>query len=159
MQVTERDAGALAEGLLEVLPRLHRLVRLRLPAADQEGQQCLERRGGEFPEKPGQLKLMWILSRRGRLSMQEMASLLEVTPPTVTGMVKRLLEQGYVERVRDEADWRTVWVELTDEGREAITKHRQERVALLRSRIEQLSDEEQARLWDALPVLSHLLDV
>lgn len=90
--------------------------------------------------------------------MQELASFLEVTPPTVTGMVKRLVEQGYVERVRDDADWRTVWVELTVEGREAITRLHQEHVAALRARVERLSEDEQARLWDAVPVLSRLLD-
>ncbi len=159
MQMTERDAGALAEALLEVLPRIHRVTRARPAAPAQDDQQCAERRGGgEFPEKRGQLKLMWILSRRGRLTMQELASFLEVTPPTVTGMVKRLVEQGYVERVRDDADWRTVWVELTVEGREAITRLHQEHVAALRARVERLSEDEQARLWDAVPVLSRLLD-
>ena len=45
--------------------------------------------------------------------MQDLASQMAVTPATVTMMVKRLLAQGYVERERDEGDWRLVWVRPT----------------------------------------------
>ncbi len=150
----------LAEALIDVLRSMHRLMRQPHAASDQQHPGSGAGRGGHSqPEKPGQFKLLMILTKRGRLAMQELATALDVAPPTVTAMVKRLLEQGYVERVRDDADWRTVWVKLTDQGREAVTQHHRERVAALRQRIEQLDPEEREKLRDAIPVLAHLLEL
>ena len=150
----------LAEALIDVLRGMHRLMRQPHPVSDQQHPGYVANRGGHSqPEKPGQFKLLMILTKRGRLAMQELAAALDVAPPTVTAMVKRLLEQGYVERVRDDADWRTVWVELTDQGREAVTQHHRVRVAALRQRIERLDLEERAKLRDAIPVLAHLLEL
>jgi DNA-binding MarR family transcriptional regulator len=150
----------LAEALIDVLRGMHRLMRQPHPVSDKQHAGYGASRGGHsLLEKPGQFKLLMILTKRGRLAMQELAAALDVAPPTVTAMVKRLLEQGYVERVRDDADWRTVWVELTDQGREAVTQHHRERVAALRQRIEQLDPEERATLRDAIPVLAHLLEL
>lgn len=114
--------------------------------------------GRGFRERGGQFRLLRVLQKRGRVPMQELAAHLDVAPPTATGVVKRLLEQGYVERVRDDADWRTVWVELTDQGREAVVRHHRERVEAIRGRIERLDEGERATLRDALPVLARLLE-
>jgi DNA-binding MarR family transcriptional regulator len=53
--------------------------------------------------------------------MQELADQLDVAPPTVTAMVKRLLTQGFVERIRDEQDWRVVQVLPTERGQRAVS--------------------------------------
>ena len=149
-----------AEALLDVLHGMHKLMRVPLPLGDHNGRTDAGGPGGHgFPEKRGQFKLLIVLTKRGRSSMHELAAALDVTPPTVTGMVRRLLEQGYVERARDDADWRTVWVELTERGREVVTRHHRERVEALERRIEQLDPEERERLRDAIPVLARLLEI
>jgi DNA-binding MarR family transcriptional regulator len=147
-----------AEALLDVLHGVHRLMRASLHTGDHEAH-AAEPGGLAFPEKRGQFKLLIVLTKRGRSSMQELAAALDVTPPTVTGMVRRLLEQGYVERARDDADWRTVWVELTEQGREVVTRHHRERVEALERRIAQLGPEERERLRAAIPVLARLLEI
>lgn len=151
MRPTGESPGDVAEALLGVLHGIHRLMRGPLPGADPEA--------APFPEKPGQFKLVWILHKRGSLAMQELAASLDVAPPTVTGLVKRLLEQGYVQRVRDESDWRTVRVELTEEGRKALIRHHHERVAALRARIDQLDEDERTKLNAAIPVLARLVEM
>ncbi len=160
MRLSGHDSEELAEALLDVLRGMHQLMRQPLPPGHQEDASGASERGGHsLLEKPGQFKLLMVLTKRGRLTMQELATALGVAPPSVTGMIRRLLEQGYVKRVRDESDWRTVWVELTEQGREAVTRHHRERVAALRQRIEQLDSEEREKLRDAIPVLSHLLEL
>jgi len=68
------------------------------------------------------LKAIWQLARRGDASTSDIAARLDVAPPSVTGMIKRLAEAGYVvyEPYRG--------VRLTDEGRRAalsvIRRHR-----------------------------------
>src|SRR5436305_15067274 len=57
-----------------------------------------------------------ILLTNQRCTMRELACELDVAAPTMTAMVKRLLTQGFVERVRDEQDWRMVWVLPTERG-------------------------------------------
>lgn len=155
---TDADSTALAEGLLDVLLGMHRLMRAQPPHdsdAAPPGQGGRDR--PEFAEKGGQFRLLRVLYKRGQLTMQEIAAALDVAPPTVTGVVKRLLEQGYVERLRDDADWRTVSVALTDEGRGVIRRHHRERAVALERRIELLSEQERSTLRDALPALVHLV--
>jgi DtxR family transcriptional regulator, Mn-dependent transcriptional regulator len=69
------------------------------------------------------LKAIYQLSPEGRhASTSEIAHLLALSPPSVTGMVKRLSEQGLLEHVPYRG------VQLTDEGRRAalrmVRRHR-----------------------------------
>jgi DNA-binding MarR family transcriptional regulator len=113
----------------------------------------------ELRATPGQLSLLRILIEHDRCTMQELAEHLAVAPSTVTAMVKRLLASGYVERARDDVDWRTVWVKPTVQGREVFALFNQLRVASLRRRLQLLSQSERDGLISALPALRHLIEV
>jgi DNA-binding MarR family transcriptional regulator len=56
----------------------------------------------------------------GRMTMGELAQTLDVTPRTVTGLVDNLERDGLVKRVDDPDDRRSVYAELTDQGRERV---------------------------------------
>jgi len=73
-------------------------------------------------------------------------------------MVKRLLSQGYVERSHDEVNWRTVWVQSTESGREAVSVFHQARLNSLKSRLDRLTENERASILVALPALKHLVE-
>ena len=60
------------------------------------------------------------LAREAAMPMSRLGSLLQVHPTSVTSAVDRLVTQGYVERVRGDADRRVVRAVLTDAGREAV---------------------------------------
>jgi len=51
-----------------------------------------------------------------RMTMGELAEMLEVSPRTVTGLVDNLERHGLVRRVDDPDDRRSVYAELTDPG-------------------------------------------
>jgi hypothetical protein len=70
------------------------------------------------------LKAIWSLTERGEAaSTSNIASVLEVQPASVSGMVKRLAESGWVEHLRYRG------VTLTDQGnREALRIVRRHRV-------------------------------
>ncbi len=59
-------------------------------------------------------------TREAAMPMSRLGSLLQVHPTSVTNAVDHLVAQGYVERVRGEADKRVVRAVLTDAGREAV---------------------------------------
>ena len=58
----------------------------------------------------------------GRFTMGELAEMLDITPRTVTGLVDNLERDGLVRRVADPADRRSVYAEMTDQGRDRVNE-------------------------------------
>ena len=56
----------------------------------------------------------------GRTTMGQLAEMLEVSPRTVTGLVDNLERDGLVRRVDDPKDRRSVYAELTEQGRDRL---------------------------------------
>ncbi|HEU5229835.1 MAG TPA: MarR family transcriptional regulator [Ktedonobacteraceae bacterium] len=162
-QEPERERTVLAGALLNIMPKLLRCVGADVPL-DKEPTETGEadphwHAVSELRATPGQLTLLHVLVEHQRCTMQELAEHLAVAPSTATAMVKRLLAQGYVERSRDDVDWRTVWVKATERGVQAVTVFETARQTSLSHRLEKLSEEERKSLMAALPALRHLVDV
>lgn len=164
-QTTTQSDGSqkgveLAPALLQLVPRILRRLAADVPLdSDIAGDTPALREVAELRTTPGQLSLLQVLVEHKRCMMQELAEHLAVTPSTATAMVKRLLAQGYVERSRDDGDWRAVWVRPTERGRRAVEVFYQARLVSLQRRLDKLSEEERLRLLDALPALRHLIEV
>ena len=69
-----------------------------------------------------QLKVTLVLYRQGPLAAQELASRIDTSPATLSGIVDRLVAQGLVTRREDPADRRVRRLELTEEGLEQIDR-------------------------------------
>lgn len=69
-----------------------------------------------------QWKTLIMLSRNEGINQSGLADLLEIEPITLTRMIDRLEEAGYVERRRDPADRRAWRVHLTDAAKPMLTK-------------------------------------
>lgn len=65
----------------------------------------------------GQTPLIFALSQEDGRSNSELAELMEVTPATITNMVKRMEKAGFVIRKGDPADERVKRVWLTEQGK------------------------------------------
>lgn len=159
VQESAQDSAALAKAILDIFPRVVRRVNADIP---REGE-LLEiypdlRAISELQATPGQLTLLNILVEHERCMMQQLAECLAVTPSTVTAMVKRLLAQGYVERSRDDVDWRTVWITPTERGRQVAATYNHARQKYLQRRLARLSEDEHHQLMAALPALRHLIE-
>lgn len=154
------DELDIADDLLDLIPRLLRQIRADIPREAGSEQVVPELRDiSELRATAGQIRLLRIVITHERCTMQELADQLDVAPPTVTAMVKRLLTQGFVERLHDERDWRVVRVLPTERGQRALTLYDQYRRANLRRRLAHLNQEELALLRVALPVLHHIIEV
>jgi DNA-binding MarR family transcriptional regulator len=66
------------------------------------------------------LHLMSMLDRHGELPMSRVAELLGVSDSNATGLVDRMEEHGFVERVRHPEDRRVVLVRVSDRGRQIL---------------------------------------
>jgi DNA-binding MarR family transcriptional regulator len=147
-----------AAALLEVTSRLVRLQKADLPRDDEAACDPDWREVVELRATPGQLALLIALVERQRSTMQELAEYLGVAPSTATALVRRLVAQGYIERSRDETDWRAVWVRPTQAGRHAVEVYQTVNLRLLRQRLARLDDKERETIQAALPALYHLIE-
>ena len=63
-----------------------------------------------------------VLDEHGRMTAGDLASRTGLTSGAITGVVDRLERAGFVRRVRDDADRRRVFVELTPKARQAAER-------------------------------------
>ena len=104
----------------------------------------------------GQLAALRSLERHGPMSPTELATHEKVQPPSMTKIVGRLLELGYVSRAPHPADRRQVVVTISAEGVALLEDDRRRRDAWVARQMRDLSQEEVAALRAALPVLEKL---
>jgi len=147
------SAHAVARQLSALLPPMHFLLR--------PGRHGSHGRRDEppTPEMRGQFRMMLILQHAGQITMNDLATAMNVTPPTVTGIVKRLAAQGDVVRIPDPEDGRTIRVELTEAGRARMEAHRAQHVAKLEHLLAQIDEEDRRAIEQAVPALWRLLGV
>ncbi len=65
------------------------------------------------------------IGKDGPLSMGSLSEALTISPGSLTGVVDRLIEKGFVRRERGRTDRRRVVVRLTEEGEKAYARHRE----------------------------------
>lgn len=98
------------------------------------------------------------IERLGPITLGDLAAVEQVQPPSMTRIVARLEEWGYVARIVDPADRRVARAVITDTGRELLARSRTRKDAYLARRVAELTDAERALLARALPLLERLQD-
>jgi DNA-binding MarR family transcriptional regulator len=89
----------------------------------------------------------------GPLTPRALADIEKVSAPSMTRTVGCLADEGLVERHDDPEDGRRVLVELTADGREALTETRRRRDKWMTERVAELSGADQATLQAASAIL------
>jgi DNA-binding MarR family transcriptional regulator len=98
------------------------------------------------------------IERLGPITLGELAAVEQVRPPSMTRIVARLEEYGYVTRVVDPTDRRVARAEITPDGRALLARSRTHKDAYLAQRVALLTDDERTTLARALPLLERLQD-
>jgi DNA-binding MarR family transcriptional regulator len=96
---------------------------------------------------------------RGPRRITELAELEGLAQPTVTLLVKRLEQQGWIERDRPAHDGRVVLLSLTRAGRAALDQFRAEVTVPLRARLKAMSADQIVALQTATEALGTLVDL
>jgi DNA-binding MarR family transcriptional regulator len=104
----------------------------------------------------GQLAALRSLERHGPMSPTELAMHEKVQPPSMTKIVGRLEDLGYVSRAPHLEDRRQVVVTISASGSALLEDDRRRRDAWMAERLRSLDAEEVAALRAALPVLEKL---
>jgi DNA-binding MarR family transcriptional regulator len=143
--ISDADVAELAAQLRLAVARLNRRIRQEAAVT------------GEELTSSAQAALATI-QRDGPITLGELAAIERVQPPSMTRIVARLEEYGYVTRVVDPADRRVARVEITDAGHALLARVRTRKDAFLAQRVAGLDAAERALLARALPVLERLQD-
>ena len=105
---------------------------------------------------PSQLSALAAVERHGPLTLGTLAEHEQVAPPSVTRVVAKLEADGFLTRQPDPDDRRVTRVVVTPKGRNLLGASRRRKTEWLTTRLENMDDEQRARLADALDVLDTL---
>jgi DNA-binding MarR family transcriptional regulator len=104
-----------------------------------------------------EMEVLSILTE-GPRKITELTELAGIAQPTMTLLVKRLQEQGWVRREGLPEDGRVVMINLTKAGSAAQAKFRAQFLAALRADLQELSDQQLKELSVATETLGSFVD-
>jgi len=97
-----------------------------------------------------QFIIMELLHKRDESSMTDLAGMLNVTTAAMTGIIDRLVRDGYVSRNRDAEDRRVVMAKLTPKGSKVVCSMAEDRKRLFADMFGKLSCEERESYLNVL---------
>lgn len=105
---------------------------------------------------PSQISVLFTVVRRGPLGLSELAEIEAINPTMLSRITSELCERGLIRRQSDQGDKRAARVHASARGRRTRERIQSERASALAVHVGELSEEERAALWAALPVLEEL---
>lgn len=105
---------------------------------------------------PALVSALAVVERDGPITLGDLAAQEQLSPPTITKVVTSLEEKGLLERAKCDNDKRVSRVRITAKGKRQLESSRTKRTAWLASQLQELSEDEVARLADAIEVIEHL---
>jgi DNA-binding MarR family transcriptional regulator len=95
--------------------------------------------------------------KRGPLTLGELASFEQVSPPTMTKVVEKLESRGFVTRRIDPDDRRVARLTVTAAGTRYLERSRARRAAWLAARLDRLEPQQLAQLAGTLELLEAVI--
>lgn len=102
------------------------------------------------------LSALSVIVFAGPITVGELATAEQVTPPTVSRLVQALESDGLVTRKSDPDDGRLQWIRATARGRTTLQEARRRRVARLAAELARLPAAERRLLNEAAGILERL---
>lgn len=91
------------------------------------------------------------------MSVSQLAKIIGISKQQMTPLIAKLADKGYVVKVPDPRDKRSVRVMLTDKGKAIVNRRWEEGYKRFRDRISQLSEEDLLDLDYAISKLTFIL--
>jgi DNA-binding MarR family transcriptional regulator len=106
---------------------------------------------------PSQMRALSAFHEDRAYRMGELSKIAQVTMPFMTEMVDGLVQEGILERIRDDEDRRVVKVKLSDNGRKIHTNFVRMRAREMGSIFAKLDNKDQIDLLNLLMKMSEIL--
>lgn len=116
------------------------------------------RRHGKPHLSLSQLRVLYFLRRRSQSSLSEVADYLDVTRPTMSAMVERLVQRGLVNRISDPAERRRIILTLTAEGMAEMERVYDATLQTVADRLANLPVADLQQVQAGLAILGDLFD-
>lgn len=146
MQIRESTEVAHADRFNRVFERLVRRMR-SIAAASGDA------------ISPATASALGRLSREGPHGVTALADAEGVSQPAMTQLVDRVVKAGLAQRSRPNGDRRSVVVDVTPAGTDAIAERSRHRTEHLAELLTELTADERETIVAALPALEKLLDI
>ena len=144
--VNKDTVETVANTTFEVLPLLRKKL-LRMDVVQAEHNMPMS-----------QVQMLAMLGENGALSVSEISKRLGIAKPNITPLIDRLIDEGFVERRRDENDRRVVNVVIQKEGRKRLREIRASLVAGIENWGSSLSMDDFRALNESLETVVALLE-
>lgn len=146
-----KAAGSAASASYE--KRIIHALRLLTQYLDTHSRQLLKNQQITVP----QVMCLDKLCENGAMTVAVLAAAIHLSPSTVVGILDRLEKKKFITRTRDSVDRRSVFVDITDEGRHFITSAPHLLHNRLHDNLQKLSESEQIVIANALDRLLPLM--
>ena len=107
---------------------------------------------------PASIAALATIEGTGPLTPSELARFEGIQRPTATRILTRLSDEGYVTRTADPTDGRSSIVDISADGRAALTRLRKRKTAYLAKQLRKLPDEDVETLARAAEILEQVLE-
>jgi MarR family transcriptional regulator, organic hydroperoxide resistance regulator len=103
-----------------------------------------------------QLKCLFYIDSQGQSNQKTLAAVLGVTPPNVTGIIDRMVEQHLVTRHENENNRRMQVIELTAKSKSLLSELKERKVNHLAGHLDLLKTEDLEALSKGLKALNRI---
>lgn len=100
----------------------------------------------QYEVTSSQLMLMFLLTQSEKMTMGQLAEMLDLTPRAITGIVDALSKKKYVLRNKDAMDHRITWISISSQGKTFLKSARPDIATKLGSLLSVLTRKEQVEL-------------
>ncbi len=107
---------------------------------------------------PAQASLLAVVSRLKRPSLGDLAAAEQISPPSVTRLVRDMERLGLIERVADDVDRRCTRVTITASGRHELAAIRRRKDEFLERALDALPEAERRRAGELATLLETILE-
>ncbi|MBQ6716705.1 MAG: MarR family transcriptional regulator [Clostridia bacterium] len=116
----------------------------------------------DFEQGANQLPLSYAqvlatLNIEQSMTVTEISERFDIAKPNITPLIDRMIDAGYVKRVRNSTDRRVVHVVILEKGREKVKEMVESLKGAIHGWSSEITDEDMARVTDAIDVLSSIL--
>ena len=129
------------------LHELASIIRVLFWQGHRQTAEAMERIGMTSPQA---MLLFGLDANGGQSTMTELVRFTQQSAGTLTGIVDRLIAAGLVERSRDDADRRVVWVRITDAGHAKMIEINDQREADIARMTVDFNDAELAQFTELM---------
>jgi len=105
-----------------------------------------------------QYRVLYVLNNSGPYKMSELSEIVHTSYGSLTVMIDRLIDKGFVERFYLPEDRRVVMVKITSRGMSCLNEYRNEFLDLIVKNLERLTDEEKRKLQCSINEVKSIIE-